>query len=122
MPKSPGDRVPSVGNAYYGKERVTLTRPRTMHILSLASSSHLGLFPLAPASTALPQGPLAIGGLGWQELIIVLLIVLVLFGAHKLPGLARAMGASITQFKKGLGDEEADGTRLSEGDESKQAE
>ena len=39
-------------------------------------------------------------GLGLQELIVVLLIVLVLFGGKKLPELARALGESINVFKK----------------------
>ena len=37
---------------------------------------------------------------GWQW-IIILLIILLLFG-HRLPGLARALGSGITEFKKGL--------------------
>ena len=44
--------------------------------------------------------PLALTGP--TELWIVLAIVIVIFGARKLPELARAMGSSITQFKKGL--------------------
>lgn len=31
-------------------------------------------------------------GLGFQELIVILLIVLLLFGAKKLPGIARSLG------------------------------
>ena len=42
---------------------------------------------------------------GPTELWVILLIVVVLFGAKKLPGLARAMGSSINQFKQGLSDE-----------------
>jgi sec-independent protein translocase protein TatA len=41
-------------------------------------------------------------GLGAQELILVLLILLVLFGGTKLPKLARALGASISEFRHGL--------------------
>lgn len=46
------------------------------------------------------------GGLGATELIIVLVIVLVLFGAKKLPDLASSMGRSIKEFRKAS--EEAD--------------
>lgn len=52
---------------------------------------------------------LAIAGLGPQELIIILLIVFVLFGASRLPQLAKALGQSKRAFKDGLdeADEEA---------------
>jgi len=43
---------------------------------------------------------------GGTELWIILAVVLLLFGSRKLPELARSMGTSITQFKKGLKDEE----------------
>ena len=43
---------------------------------------------------------LAFMNLGGQELIIILLIVLVLFGAKKLPELARGRGKAITEFQK----------------------
>lgn len=45
-------------------------------------------------------------GLGWQELLIILAIVLVVFGGSKLPGAARAMGQSIREFRKAAGDDE----------------
>lgn len=38
-------------------------------------------------------------GFGWQELLIILAIVLVIFGGAKLPGAARAMGESIREFR-----------------------
>ncbi len=36
------------------------------------------------------------------ELIIILVVVLLLFGAAKLPQLARSLGASAKEFKKGV--------------------
>ena len=38
--------------------------------------------------------------LGMGELIVILLIVLVLFGASKLPEIAKALGKSVKEFKK----------------------
>lgn len=39
---------------------------------------------------------------GVQELIVILLIVVVLFGASRLPQLGRGLGEGISNFKKGL--------------------
>jgi len=39
-------------------------------------------------------------GIGVQELLVVLLIVLVLFGAKKIPELARGLGNGLREFKK----------------------
>jgi sec-independent protein translocase protein TatA len=41
-------------------------------------------------------------GIGAQELLLLLLIVLVLFGSAKLPALAKSIGQSIRELKKGL--------------------
>lgn len=43
---------------------------------------------------------------GPAELIIVLVIVLLLFGAKKLPDLASSMGRSIKEFRKATEEEE----------------
>jgi len=39
-------------------------------------------------------------GFGMPELIIILIIIMVIFGAGKLPELAGALGKSLTNFKK----------------------
>ena len=45
-----------------------------------------------------------LGPLGGQEIFLVLLVVLLLFGAKKLPELARGMGRSLGEFKKAKDD------------------
>ena len=44
-------------------------------------------------------------GLGTTELIVILVILLVLFGGSRLPGLAKGMGESIKNFKKAVNDD-----------------
>lgn len=46
-------------------------------------------------------------GLGWQELTIVLVIVIIIFGAGKLPEIGGALGKSIKEFKTNSEDEES---------------
>ena len=43
---------------------------------------------------------LAVFGLGSTEILVILFIVLLLFGAKKLPELARGLGKSMNEFKK----------------------
>jgi len=45
-------------------------------------------------------------GLGTQELIIILVLVLVIFGAGKLPQVGSALGKSLRNFKEGIKDDE----------------
>lgn len=39
-------------------------------------------------------------GLGVGEIIIILLVILVLFGANKLSGIGKSMGQSVREFKE----------------------
>lgn len=52
-----------------------------------------------------------IRNIGGPEVLIVLVVVLLLFGAAKLPQLARSLGASAKEFRKGVeegvGDDES---------------
>jgi sec-independent protein translocase protein TatA len=45
--------------------------------------------------------------LGAPELLIILVIVGLLFGANRLPGLARSMGSAVSEYKKGQREGEA---------------
>jgi len=44
-------------------------------------------------------------GIGIQELLVILLICLLVFGATKLPEIGRALGKTIKEFKKSMKDE-----------------
>jgi len=56
--------------------------------------------------TASPSFFAGIMGLGAGELMIILVILLVLFGGSKLPGLAKGLGQSMKEFKKAQRDED----------------
>ena len=40
-------------------------------------------------------------GLGWQELVIILVIALIIFGPKKLPELGKSLGQAIRGFREG---------------------
>lgn len=46
------------------------------------------------------------GNLGAGEIILIILVILILFGAKKIPELARGIGKGMSEFKKGLKDVE----------------
>ncbi len=48
------------------------------------------------------------GRIGPVEIILVLVVLLLLFGAKRIPEIARSIGKSLNQFKKGLRDADVD--------------
>ena len=47
--------------------------------------------------------------LGFGEIVIGLVLLLLLFGGKRLPALGKSLGQSITNFKKGLNSKDDDG-------------
>lgn len=48
-----------------------------------------------------PVGAMFGGVPGWVEVLVVLLVIMLLFGAKRLPDLARSLGRSMSEFKRG---------------------
>ncbi|MCF6177820.1 MAG: twin-arginine translocase TatA/TatE family subunit [Geopsychrobacter sp.] len=64
-------------------------------------------------------------GLGTQELLIILVLVMIVFGAGKLPQVGGALGKGLRNFKKGMGDaneeiEEADVSEIKKKDDKEE--
>jgi sec-independent protein translocase protein TatA len=57
---------------------------------------------------------------GW-ELIVILVIVLILFGANRLPQLAKGMGESIRNFKQGIAEADVEDEKSKGKDKAKSA-
>lgn len=47
------------------------------------------------------------GSFGWMELTLILVIVLIIFGAGKIPQLGEGLGKAIKGFKKSVNEEDA---------------
>lgn len=50
----------------------------------------------------LTRPPVLIFGLGATELLLIFLVIILLFGAKKIPDIARGLGRSMSEFKKGM--------------------
>jgi sec-independent protein translocase protein TatA len=46
-----------------------------------------------------------LSGIGMPELVVIFLIILLLFGANKIPTLAKDLGKGINEFKKAMNGE-----------------
>lgn len=76
-----------------------------------------------PVMASSIPGFLLIGPLGWSELLIILILVLIFFGPRKLPDVAEAIGKSIQKFRKASKDikEELNSSKpeITEGEDKK---
>ncbi len=57
-----------------------------------------------------------IQNLGWGEILAILLVVILLFGAKRIPDLARSLGRSLSEFKKGQADGASEKSAGEDGD------
>ena len=51
---------------------------------------------------------LLFGTFGWQEILVILLLALLLFGGKKIPELMRGLGKGVKNFKEGMKEVEGD--------------
>ncbi len=47
-------------------------------------------------------------GIGWQEILLIVVIVLLLFGAKRIPEVMRSIGRGVRELKKGMSDTDLD--------------
>ncbi|MBO5822283.1 MAG: twin-arginine translocase TatA/TatE family subunit [Lentisphaeria bacterium] len=57
--------------------------------------------------------------LGWPEIVLILLVVLLLFGANRIPEIARSLGKATKEFKRAR-DEFADELKNADSEQDKQ--
>jgi sec-independent protein translocase protein TatA len=63
----------------------------------------------------------AMGRVGLPELLIILAIVIVIFGANRLPGLGKGIGSAIKNFKDEMGGRDRDDDDKDKKDQNRKA-
>jgi sec-independent protein translocase protein TatA len=58
--------------------------------------------------------------IGWPEILLIVLIVLLLFGAKKIPELMKSMGKGVKSFKDGMNSKDDDLDELNKKRENKE--
>ena len=46
--------------------------------------------------------PLLFGSIGWPEIVLIALVVLIFFGAKRIPELMKSLGKGVKSFKQGI--------------------
>lgn len=52
--------------------------------------------------------PLILGGIGWGEILVIALVILLFVGGRKIPELMRGLGKGVRSFKEGMNEVEKD--------------
>ncbi|MEO0081649.1 MAG: twin-arginine translocase TatA/TatE family subunit [candidate division WOR-3 bacterium] len=47
-------------------------------------------------------------GLGWQEILLIVLVILLLFGARRIPEVMRSIGKGVRELKRGMKEIDSD--------------
>lgn len=63
---------------------------------------------------------LIFGTFGWQELLLIALIVLLLFGGKKIPELMKGLGKGVRSFKEGVNSVKEDLEKVDEKEDDKE--
>ena len=58
------------------------------------------------------------GGIGGPEILLIFLVVLILFGAKRIPDIAQGLGKGIKEFKKAVTDTKKEITNIGETDKT----
>ena len=66
--------------------------------------------------------PLLFGSLGWPEIILIVFVALLLFGAKRIPDLMKSLGKGVKSFKQGLNEIDAEINKPEEKPEEKKKE
>lgn len=56
---------------------------------------------------------MGIGNIGWTQLLVVLVIVLLIFGTKRIRNIGSDLGGAIREFRKGVGDNDEDDSAAS---------
>ncbi|MBD5397041.1 twin-arginine translocase TatA/TatE family subunit [bacterium] len=62
---------------------------------------------------------LFLGGIGWTEILVIALVVLLFFGGRKIPELMKGLGKGIRSFKEGMNGLDKDEKENTDKDASK---
>lgn len=63
--------------------------------------------------------PLFIGGIGMQEVLLIVLVVLLFFGGKKIPELMKGIGKGVRSFKEGMNNMEKDIEEINQTEQKK---